>query len=94
MENRSSEISDRKLPISERVRHGFFIPIGNRQFPIGKNDSVRNGLIFYNEQEETDKRVKKSESLLRQEGRTILQSSNFNFLNVYLDRYISKISRK
>ena len=36
VENRSSEISDRKLPISDSVRHGFFLPIGNRQFPMGK----------------------------------------------------------
>ena len=41
--NRSSEISDKKMPVSDSVSHGFFLPIGNRQFPIGKNDSVRNG---------------------------------------------------
>ena len=35
IENRSSEMSDRKLPVSTSVRHVFFLPIGN-------NDSVRN----------------------------------------------------
>ena len=44
VENRSSEYSDRKLPISTSVRHGFFLPSGNRQFPMGKNASIRNGL--------------------------------------------------
>ena len=43
IENRSSEIFDKKLPISDSGRHGFFLPIGN--IPIGKNDSVRNGLL-------------------------------------------------
>ena len=45
VENRSSEISDRKLPIFDSVRHGFFLPSRNRQFPIGKNASIRNGLM-------------------------------------------------
>ena len=46
VENRSSEISDRKLPISGSVRHGFFLPSGNRQVPMGKNVSIRIGLRF------------------------------------------------
>ena len=45
VENRSSEISDRKLPISDSVRRRFFLPSGNRQFPRGKNASIRNGLM-------------------------------------------------
>ena len=36
VENRSAEISDRKLPISASVRHGYFLPSGNRQFPRKK----------------------------------------------------------
>ena len=47
VENRSSETSDKKLPISDSARHGLFLPIGNRQFPIGKKDSVRNGLRYF-----------------------------------------------
>ena len=39
--NRSSEISDRKLPISDSVRNGFFLPSGNRQFPMEKNASIK-----------------------------------------------------
>ena len=47
VENRSSENSDRKLPISDSVRHGFFLPIGNRQiFPMGKSDCIRNSLRY------------------------------------------------
>ena len=45
VENRSLKIADRKLPISDSLRHGFFLQIGNRQFPMGKNDSVRNGVV-------------------------------------------------
>ena len=48
VENRSSEISDRILPISDSIRHGFFLSIGNRQFLMGKYDSVKNGLSTQN----------------------------------------------
>ena len=46
-ENRSAEISDRKLPISASIRHGFFLPSGNRQFLMGENASIRNDLMYY-----------------------------------------------
>ena len=35
--NHSSEISDRELPVSDSERHGVFLSIGNRQFPMRKN---------------------------------------------------------
>ena len=44
VENRSSEISDRKLPISDSGRHMDFFSL----FPMGKNDSIRNGLCCQN----------------------------------------------
>ena len=35
------------VPIRTALRQGFFLPFGNRHFSMGKNDSVRNGLLPY-----------------------------------------------